>query len=219
MNAIGVPPWALNGGALLVAYVLVISAATYLAYAADKSAAEHGRWRVSERTLHMWSLLGGWPGAFLAQRALRHKTRKDEFLSRYRQTVAANCGFIGLATLVTALSVGGFGGETWRVAAIAGEALIGKSEAEWWEATVGALVGAVSMTVLRIPRMGYICLALLTVTAVAALATTGTDGLVALSDRTFAIAGRYSAGVIGAVVGQVAAVLFGAGTRITGIRT
>ena len=216
MNAIGVPSWTLNGAALLAAYVLAISAATYLVYAADKSAAERGRWRVSERTLHMWSLLGGWPGALLAQRALRHKTRKDEFLSRFRWTVAANCGCIGLAIVVVAPSIVGFGGETWRIAVVAGETLIGKSEAEWWEVAVGALAGAVSMTVLRIRRMGLVCLALPAVTAVAAFAAIGIDGFAVLSDRILAMAGRHSAGVIGAVAGQVAVVLLGAGS---GIRT
>ena len=157
MNVIGFPPWALNGAALLGIYMLAVSAATFLVYAADKSAAERGRWRVRERTLHLWSLLGGWPGAFLAQRALLHKTRKEEFLSAFWRTVAANCGFIGLAIVVFALSVGGSGGETWRIDVFAGEAVMGNFPVAWREAAVGALAGAVSMFVLRIPRMGYIC--------------------------------------------------------------
>ena len=214
MNVIGFPPWALNGVALLGIYMLAVSAATFLVYAADKSAAERGRWRVRERTLHLWSLLGGWPGAFLAQRALRHKTRKEEFLSAFWRTVAANCGFIGLATVVFALSVGGSGGETWRVDAFAGEAVKGNSPVNWREAAVGALAGAVSMFVLRIPRMGYICLALPTVTAVAALATVGIDGMAALPDRILAIAGSHPVGLLGTVVGQGTAALLGSGTGI-----
>jgi uncharacterized membrane protein YsdA (DUF1294 family) len=34
---------------------------------------------VPEATLHLAELLGGWPGAFLAQRRFRHKTRKVSF--------------------------------------------------------------------------------------------------------------------------------------------
>ena len=90
------PSWMLNGAALLGVYMLAVSALTVLVYAKDKSAAERGLWRVRESTLHLWSLLGGWPGAYVAQRALRHKTRKDAFLTRYRLTVAANCGVVAL---------------------------------------------------------------------------------------------------------------------------
>ena len=37
-----------------------------LVYAIDKSAAVAGRWRVSENTLHTLGLVGGWPGALVA---------------------------------------------------------------------------------------------------------------------------------------------------------
>lgn len=53
--------------------------ATYITYAVDKRAARHGQWRVSEATLHILELLGGWPGALLAQQLYRHKTRKVSF--------------------------------------------------------------------------------------------------------------------------------------------
>lgn len=59
--------------------VLAINAATLLVYRHDKHAAARSSWRVSETTLHLWALAGGWPGALAAQRALRHKTRKWRF--------------------------------------------------------------------------------------------------------------------------------------------
>jgi uncharacterized membrane protein YsdA (DUF1294 family) len=34
---------------------------------------------VPEATLHLAELLGGWPGAFLAQRRLRHKCSKASY--------------------------------------------------------------------------------------------------------------------------------------------
>jgi uncharacterized membrane protein YsdA (DUF1294 family) len=34
---------------------------------------------VSEANLHLLELLGGWPGAFLAQRRLRHKCSKGSY--------------------------------------------------------------------------------------------------------------------------------------------
>ena len=45
---------------------LIMSAITILAYAFDKSAAMNRRWRTKEDTLHLFSLLCGWPGAWIA---------------------------------------------------------------------------------------------------------------------------------------------------------
>lgn len=77
------PPW------IELAY-LIASAATYVAYALDKSSAKHGRWRTPERTLHVLSMAGGWPGALLAQQFLRHKSVKVEFRSVFWITVVLN---------------------------------------------------------------------------------------------------------------------------------
>lgn len=74
---------------------MAMSAATYLAYAADKSAARNGRRRTPERTLHLLALAGGWPGALLAQRVHRHKTKKTSFLTMFWLTVALNCAALG----------------------------------------------------------------------------------------------------------------------------
>jgi uncharacterized membrane protein YsdA (DUF1294 family) len=60
-------------------YTVMISAATYWIYAVDKRRAEEGLWRVPEANLHLLELLGGWPGAFLAQRRLRHKCSKGSY--------------------------------------------------------------------------------------------------------------------------------------------
>lgn len=71
---------------------LVASAICFALYALDKSAAVAGRRRTPERTLHFWALVGGWPGALLAQHALRHKSVKAGFRAVFRVTVAANLG-------------------------------------------------------------------------------------------------------------------------------
>ncbi|GAB6070763.1 cold shock and DUF1294 domain-containing protein [Thiomicrorhabdus hydrogeniphila] len=63
---------------------------TFIVYWADKSAAQNGRWRTSENTLHILSLIGGWPGALMAQQKLRHKTQKQPFRSIFWLTVIAN---------------------------------------------------------------------------------------------------------------------------------
>ena len=64
---------------LLVIFPLGLSLLAFVAYWSDKSRAEAGEWRVPEATLQFFGLLGGWPGAFLAQRAFRHKTSKVSF--------------------------------------------------------------------------------------------------------------------------------------------
>jgi len=60
-------------------YGLVLSALTWWAYASDKRRAQEGEWRLPEARLHLLELLGGWPGAWLAQRRLRHKTSKASY--------------------------------------------------------------------------------------------------------------------------------------------
>jgi uncharacterized membrane protein YsdA (DUF1294 family) len=57
----------------------LISGISYVCYAVDKRRAQEGRWRTPELVLHFTELLGGWPGAFLAQRRLRHKVSKFSY--------------------------------------------------------------------------------------------------------------------------------------------
>ena len=71
---------------------LAASVAAVIAYAIAKSAATRGQWRTSEATLHLIALLGGWPGALIAQQLLHHKSRKPSFQFVFWATVVANCG-------------------------------------------------------------------------------------------------------------------------------
>lgn len=68
------------------------SAITFLVYAFDKSKAQRGAWRTPETTLHMFALIGGWPGAAVAQQVLRHKSQKKEFRVGFWFTVVVNSG-------------------------------------------------------------------------------------------------------------------------------
>jgi len=77
----------------------VTSLATFTWYAIDKSAAQRGDQRTPENTLHLLSIMGGWPGALVAQQKLRHKTKKQPFRTVFWATVVMNCGvFIYLYT-------------------------------------------------------------------------------------------------------------------------
>ena len=71
---------------------------TYSCYSRDKTAAQNAGRRTPESTLQLMSLVGGWPGALIAQTLLRHKTRKLSFLVGYWFTVIVNC--IALAVIV-----------------------------------------------------------------------------------------------------------------------
>lgn len=83
--------------AIIAAVYAGISAMTFIAYALDKAAASRGGWRIPEQTLHLLALAGGWPGALIAQQALRHKSIKAEFRAVFWVTVALNV--IGLVVL------------------------------------------------------------------------------------------------------------------------
>jgi uncharacterized membrane protein YsdA (DUF1294 family)/cold shock CspA family protein len=72
----------------------LLNLATFFAYWQDKYAAQQGRWRIREDTLHFWSLAGGWAGAWFAQQILRHKSRKTSFRDVYWATVVIHCAAV-----------------------------------------------------------------------------------------------------------------------------
>ena len=74
----------------VLGYVLGLSVVAYLLYRGDKRRAQLGEWRVPESTLHVVELLGGWPGAFLAQRMLRHKNAKGRYQLKFWAIVAVH---------------------------------------------------------------------------------------------------------------------------------
>jgi uncharacterized membrane protein YsdA (DUF1294 family) len=82
-----------------LSYFSFITVLTFVTYAYDKSAARKNNWRVSERTLHILSLVGGWIGALFAQRLLRHKTVKQPFQSIVWCTVALNIALIAFIAI------------------------------------------------------------------------------------------------------------------------
>ncbi|MBB4222111.1 DUF1294 domain-containing protein [Variovorax guangxiensis] len=93
-----IPPIALG-------VLLLLSLLTFFVYGFDKNAAQAGRWRTAENTLHLLSLAGGWPGAWIAQRLFRHKVSKTNFMAIYWATVLAHMAAVGawVGKLVPAL--------------------------------------------------------------------------------------------------------------------
>ena len=78
--------------AMVLGLYLGASVIAFATYALDKSAAQNDRWRTRESTLHLLALAGGWPGALIAQKVLRHKSRKRLFQIVFWATVILNCG-------------------------------------------------------------------------------------------------------------------------------
>ncbi len=81
--------------AVAAAYV-AMSLISATAYALDKRAARKSRRRIRERTLHLLDLVGGWPGACIAQRLFHHKTRDRRFQIWFILTIVLHAAGWGL---------------------------------------------------------------------------------------------------------------------------
>lgn len=64
---------------IIGASAMILSGISWFQYSIDKRRAKQQVWRISESRLHFWDFIGGWPGGYLAQRHLRHKTSKGSF--------------------------------------------------------------------------------------------------------------------------------------------
>lgn len=77
--------------------VLIVNGWTVLRFWQDKRRAVAGERRIAEADLLALALIGGSPGALLARRWFRHKTRKEPFSTRLWLIVALQAGaLIGL---------------------------------------------------------------------------------------------------------------------------
>ncbi len=84
--------WAL----IALGYTAVASLVVFALYGIDKRRAVRNRSganlrRIPERTLHLWELIGGWPGGLLARRVFSHKTNaraKPRFVWTSRAIIA-----------------------------------------------------------------------------------------------------------------------------------
>ncbi len=60
-------------------YLLLINLVTFILYGADKHRAKKNAWRIPEKSLLGFSLLGGAVGGLLGMQRFRHKTRHRYF--------------------------------------------------------------------------------------------------------------------------------------------
>lgn len=74
-----VTSWTSGVSWLPAAIYALMSVVAFAWYGYDKKQARHSGQRTPEKLLHGIELLGGWPGALLAQQVFRHKTRKFSY--------------------------------------------------------------------------------------------------------------------------------------------
>ncbi|WP_127793910.1 DUF1294 domain-containing protein [Agromyces sp. LHK192] len=107
-GAAAITVWVLGGAVLLVpAWYALTSLLAALAYSRDKSAARRDERRIPESTLLAFGLVGGWPGALVAQQALRHKTRKRSFVVAFWASVVLNVAALAAVLLWIVPAVSG----------------------------------------------------------------------------------------------------------------
>ena len=76
--------------ALVFYSYILMSLVCFTAYWRDKQAAINETRRIPESRLHLYELLGGWPGGLLAQRIIRHKNRKTAYQVKFWLIVIVN---------------------------------------------------------------------------------------------------------------------------------
>lgn len=89
----GVLPWP------LAVWMVLLSTLSLWRYAGDKRAARAARSRIPEADLHLLGLLGGWPGALIAQGWFRHKNAKASFQATFWVSVVLNLITVAALTI------------------------------------------------------------------------------------------------------------------------
>ncbi|MHA7812848.1 MAG: DUF1294 domain-containing protein [Phycisphaerales bacterium] len=65
---------------LVLIHYLVFSIVSAAMHIADKRRAVRNKRRIPEKSLHSMELVGGWPGAIITTRTIRHKTAKPRYM-------------------------------------------------------------------------------------------------------------------------------------------
>jgi uncharacterized membrane protein YsdA (DUF1294 family) len=83
-----------NAIAAITLWMISCSLVLIALYKIDKSKAVNGWSRIPERSLLTTAAIGGWPGALLAQKWFRHKTRKQSYRRLLWLCIAANIAVV-----------------------------------------------------------------------------------------------------------------------------
>lgn len=63
----------------IISIYFFMSLVSFILFFIDKKRSTSDGWRIKEYYLHLVELLGGWPGALLGQKFIRHKTKKTSY--------------------------------------------------------------------------------------------------------------------------------------------
>lgn len=85
------------GARLIIGWMLLMSCIAFCLMGTDKHRAKHQKWRIPEKTLFLFSLIGGGIGGTLGMWCFHHKTRHWYF--RFGFPVIAAAQIIGLIFL------------------------------------------------------------------------------------------------------------------------
>ena len=64
---------------MVLAYFIIVNMISFSLMGIDKKRARKGEYRISEKTLWTWAIIGGGTGALIGMRHFRHKTKHFTF--------------------------------------------------------------------------------------------------------------------------------------------
>lgn len=64
---------------IILAYLVLINLVGFIVFLVDKRKAKNHSWRVPEKVLHIFELLGSFPSIFVAMYMFRHKNKKFSY--------------------------------------------------------------------------------------------------------------------------------------------
>jgi len=79
---------------LLLFYLLIVNMICLWLFLVDKRRAQNGRYRIRERDLFFWALIGGATGGWLGMYLFHHKTRHFKFKFGFPLIVLLQLGII-----------------------------------------------------------------------------------------------------------------------------
>ena len=68
---------------VILSYFIFINVVAFIVYGFDKYSSLRGDFRISERELHTFAMIGGFLGATLSMALFKHKTSKSSFLIKH----------------------------------------------------------------------------------------------------------------------------------------
>jgi len=96
----GITPGTMKLMLVIMGWLIAMNLLAMLLFMVDKRRSETGGWRIPERRLLAVIFWGGSPGALLARRRLRHKIRKQPFVSQMWGIIALQILALGLGVLL-----------------------------------------------------------------------------------------------------------------------